>query len=293
MSETSVFWPGEPVDKKHILELLRRFMLPEYSSGRLHYVWTSASRRRNPEVAGRMRLMWLDKFLPIPLEAAFDGVQSVRNFEKGDVYVGSFEALNKYLAWQYGGLSIIFHLHHIRINYVVRDNESILENIYYHTRKPAGKLLQHIVDALDMVIHEVGSPRSERARSLLDALLKQLVFEIENEEEPQFTPQSLLAMRLQDYIDHNFHQPINCNSICEALKVNRSYASTTFRAVFNETMKAYLTRLRLEAAENLLTSQADFSIAEIAESCAFPDCGYFIRVFRAHYGVTPGEYRRR
>ena len=53
----------------------------------------------------------------------------------------------------------------------------------------------------------------------------------------------------------------------------------------------YVNRIRIEHAAMLLGT-SDATLAQIAEECGFEGQGHFHRLFRAHYGATPGSFRR-
>ena len=53
----------------------------------------------------------------------------------------------------------------------------------------------------------------------------------------------------------------------------------------------YILLLRLERARELLSSP-DMSVTEIALSCGFSDCNYFIRIFKKYYSMTPMAVRK-
>ena len=68
--------------------------------------------------------------------------------------------------------------------------------------------------------------------------------------------------------------------------------SAAFRRRFGCTPVAFRTRVRLQRARDLLAA-GNQGLAGIAETCGFPDHGYFCRVFRRHAGITPGEWSKR
>ena len=74
------------------------------------------------------------------------------------------------------------------------------------------------------------------------------------------------------------------------------FAPTYFSAIFKKEMgtsfREYLDRLRFEYAKKLL-SQTEVSVAEVCRESGFSDYPNFIRRFKARYGVSPGELRRR
>ena len=52
----------------------------------------------------------------------------------------------------------------------------------------------------------------------------------------------------------------------------------------------YIAQQRISRACHLLQN-TDNSIAQIANTCGYPDFSYFTRVFRKRLGMTPSEYR--
>ncbi|MFF9555755.1 helix-turn-helix domain-containing protein [Streptomyces albus] len=64
-----------------------------------------------------------------------------------------------------------------------------------------------------------------------------------------------------------------------------------FRAATGQTPYRYLTRLRIERAQELLTT-TDLPLAHIAQRCGFASPGSLSSAFLAHVGVRPSAYRR-
>ncbi|HEY3377796.1 MAG TPA: helix-turn-helix transcriptional regulator [Armatimonadota bacterium] len=62
-------------------------------------------------------------------------------------------------------------------------------------------------------------------------------------------------------------------------------------AMLGEPPIAYLLRIRLDKAAELLTTSA-LAITEIAECVGFRDSNYFTRQFHRRFGVPPIVYRR-
>jgi AraC-like DNA-binding protein len=82
----------------------------------------------------------------------------------------------------------------------------------------------------------------------------------------------------------------------EALAVGVGLTATQMRKLFRretgQSPKQYLHRQRLERAVHLLRHTTQ-SIKQIALECGFATDNYFHLVFRAAFGVTPGDYRGR
>lgn len=65
-----------------------------------------------------------------------------------------------------------------------------------------------------------------------------------------------------------------------------------FKEALGRTIKAEITRVRLERAK-LLLSETDATVASVAERTGFMEPKYFCEVFRKHEGVTATQYRQR
>lgn len=66
-----------------------------------------------------------------------------------------------------------------------------------------------------------------------------------------------------------------------------------FRKFTGKGFPRYINTLRLERATKLLIENPDYTIESIANDCGIPVTQTFYRLFMAHYGVTPTEYRKR
>ena len=63
-----------------------------------------------------------------------------------------------------------------------------------------------------------------------------------------------------------------------------------FRQTTGEHLIAFVNRQRIERAARLL-AESEMAGKEIARACGFATQSYFIRTFRAHFGVTPKAWR--
>ena len=77
-----------------------------------------------------------------------------------------------------------------------------------------------------------------------------------------------------------------------ARRCNRSLAhvSRTLRAATGQTATHYINGLRLDLAAQLLLT-TPMPIVEVAEECGLGNLGYFYRLFRKRFGVTPRRFR--
>mgnify|MGYP006306133231 FL=1 len=65
------------------------------------------------------------------------------------------------------------------------------------------------------------------------------------------------------------------------------------RRLANMTPMEYLARCRVNAASEMLKTDPERHVTDIALSVGFASSQYFAKVFRKHTGLAPSEYRRR
>jgi AraC family transcriptional regulator len=93
-----------------------------------------------------------------------------------------------------------------------------------------------------------------------------------------------------EYIHVHAREPLTLGSIAGIAGVHVAHLTREFRVHHRTSIAAYVRSLRLAwAAERL--GDSDRSIADIAADAGFADQSHFTRVFHAHTGRTPRQYR--
>ena len=100
-----------------------------------------------------------------------------------------------------------------------------------------------------------------------------------------------LMKAMLGYIQEHYREELSVGQIAAAAGVCERECYRRFSRMLETTPMQYLTRLRIDAAARAL-AETDAPVAQIAADCGFAGASYFIRVFRAHMGMTPGEFRR-
>ncbi len=95
---------------------------------------------------------------------------------------------------------------------------------------------------------------------------------------------------IQDQIDTNLS--LSLKEIAQGLQIHPSYVSREFSKYFsNLSFGEYIRKLRIEKAIDLLTNP-DHTLSEIAYLTGFSDQSHFNRIFKAHTGQNPSDYRK-
>jgi Response regulator containing CheY-like receiver domain and AraC-type DNA-binding domain len=83
---------------------------------------------------------------------------------------------------------------------------------------------------------------------------------------------------------------ISLQSVAGEINVNPSYLSRVFKNETGENFIGYLTRIRIEKAQQLLRNK-QLKVYEVAHMTGYPNTAYFSKIFKKATGVTPEEYR--
>jgi AraC-like DNA-binding protein len=94
-----------------------------------------------------------------------------------------------------------------------------------------------------------------------------------------------------DYIYDYLHTKLSLSQLAKAAGLSPSYLSRLFHKETGMTISEYITRKRVEAAENMLKF-SDHSCIEISNYLCFSSESHFIQVFKKQTGYTPREYRK-
>ncbi|MBN1673487.1 MAG: helix-turn-helix transcriptional regulator [Kiritimatiellae bacterium] len=159
-------------------------------------------------------------------------------------------------------------------------------SVQYYTDHPLSTPARHLIAALS----ELARFPERRGADvhLLRALLHFVRLEFEARRKRPGKARATWQA-LCDYLRENFQRPINRDEVAHAFGLHPNHVSRLFHEQGKEGFTDYLTRLRMEHA-GFLRQHYRLPLKELAAGCGFDDANYFGRVFRRHYGTTPGRY---
>lgn len=85
---------------------------------------------------------------------------------------------------------------------------------------------------------------------------------------------------------------LNSDKIAEKMCMSKSQLNRKVRVITDSNTNTYIIYVRMEKAKRMLSSN-DMPIGDIAMQCGFEDVGYFGRVFKQTFGMTPSQYRKK
>jgi two-component system response regulator YesN len=92
------------------------------------------------------------------------------------------------------------------------------------------------------------------------------------------------------YIDGHYQDQISLDSIAKHFYVSKEYLSRLFKSETGENVSARITRKRMERARELILDQG-LTTRSAAQLAGYEDLAYFYKVFKLHFGHTPGDLR--
>lgn len=95
--------------------------------------------------------------------------------------------------------------------------------------------------------------------------------------------------QVKDYIKASYMFPLKVEDIATMLNVNRRYLSRIFREETGVSIKAYITNVKMNCAEQLL--KQGFSVSNVAEMVGYDDVFNFSKMYKKIKGCAPRNSR--
>lgn len=111
---------------------------------------------------------------------------------------------------------------------------------------------------------------------------------------PQPTPDSVLMQRICELMEKEklFQNPeLKISDVASALGTNRTYLSDCINSQRDCSFTQFVNAYRVEYAKELLRNRPEIKISEVYTLSGFSCENTFFRIFKAHTGKTPSEYR--
>ena len=93
------------------------------------------------------------------------------------------------------------------------------------------------------------------------------------------------------YIRRHFTEDLTLPQLAENVHFSANYLSAQIKKKTGMSYINYVSLLRMEYAEQLLTG-TNLKVSEVAAKCGYHDNSYFNRIFCRKYGTTPEQYRK-
>jgi AraC-like DNA-binding protein len=98
--------------------------------------------------------------------------------------------------------------------------------------------------------------------------------------------------RARDHIDRHYDSNLDLDGLAAVAEISKFHLVRTFEATYGETPIRYLTRRRIERAQDLLR-HANLTVTEVCMLVGFASLGSFSSRFTQLVGESPTAYRDR
>jgi len=98
--------------------------------------------------------------------------------------------------------------------------------------------------------------------------------------------------KVTDYVEDNLDERISTQFLADLVGLSPGYFCPVFKNTVGLTPQAYVMQQRLRRAQNLLKSNTEMALIEIAFSCGFTDQSHLNNRFKSAFGVSPGNLRK-
>jgi len=93
------------------------------------------------------------------------------------------------------------------------------------------------------------------------------------------------------YIENHYMDEIDINALAKACSLSPTAFRSKFRAVTGMSPREYKNHLAMNKAAELLRTGL-YTASEVAHAVGIEDVCYFNRMFKSHYGIPPGKYKK-
>lgn len=103
---------------------------------------------------------------------------------------------------------------------------------------------------------------------------------------------SSIILRCTRYIEQNYTQPLDLSSLARQLGLSRSTLCAVFPQFTGLSPHRYIAKKRIEAAQLLIRSHPELTLAQVAARVGFEEPSTFYRTFVRLTGLSPSRYRQ-
>ncbi|GJH40039.1 AraC family transcriptional regulator [Capnocytophaga sp. HP1101] len=96
--------------------------------------------------------------------------------------------------------------------------------------------------------------------------------------------------KVVEYINHHLDEPISLKTLADIANVSHFHFCCIFKAIKGEAPMAFIARVRIETAAQLLRYSA-LPVEQIAFNIGYESPASLSKAFKNQYGITPTQYR--
>lgn len=215
--------------------------------------------------------------------------------QAGDLFIAHPHQYHEIVSSEESPLGIYFWSYTLSVHETHSDTSQLLD-AFAKSPDTISQQITKIPVIIDLLIDEVRRREAGYIQSL-QALTTKLLLEtarsvtnVSANTTLESDIQSTIVREVIQYMKDNYPHPIQIRDIATQVHMSERHVSRLFLKATNQTIKTYLTDLRLDKACNLLL-KVNIPITEVARQTGYPDMRYFSTLFRRQFGITPSAFR--
>ena len=163
--------------------------------------------------------------------------------------------------------------------------------LYRYVQEKCPELTAQAEEAMDNIDYYMKCLNASSLSASLNILLDSL-WESGEDNDTDSGSGSIMQQveQIHKYMERSYYENITLTALAEEYHMDASYLSRSFSQKYGETIIAFLTRIRMEKAAELM-KDPDKKLETISFLVGYDDYNYFSRVFRKKMGCSPREYR--
>ncbi|MBQ4517429.1 MAG: helix-turn-helix transcriptional regulator [Clostridia bacterium] len=198
----------------------------------------------------------------------------------------------------------------VSLGFFIEKDDKKLDTDYYET------LLQHFCQAGGILVLKNNESVTEYIQKMIAGRFSQNPFSQNMEEallvlifsellcqifggnapvkrdEQELAENDQRAYIIEDYFNHYYMEDISLKKLSALLCLGEKQTNRMIQKAFGENFRERLSKIRLKAAEKLLT-ESDLDVKNIAETVGYQSYNGFYLAFKSKTGLTPLEYREK
>ena len=149
------------------------------------------------------------------------------------------------------------------------------------------RVISSVCEILNLEHSKQAPDRADFMRNLMECFFMLLLRELPEEQIRKEYEDSI--SRSIAYLHQNFLESPSLQKTASLVGLNPDYFSYRFHQVTGNNYTVYLTRLKLSHAKKLLLT-GSMTITDVCFSSGFNSISNFMKVFKAHTGMSPKQY---
>src|SRR6476661_10948908 len=98
--------------------------------------------------------------------------------------------------------------------------------------------------------------------------------------------------RARDHADRHYAEPLDLDALAAEARLSKYHFLRLFRATYGVTPAGYVSRRRIERAQDLLRA-TNLTVTEVCHAVGFSSLGSFSSRFRTVVGQSPSDFQTR